>query len=295
MIGNHRLLSIVGAVLIAAAAAWHFFLAPRWTQRVPPGWSLTMAYAGVQTYSDPATGKLPPRDELNDYLRTIRVVDERGRPDSVRIEHTLRTLDPVTKKITYDYTTTELVDPGTGERLEPQHRGQIALFPRESRKQTYHYQSNYFKGLPLAFEREERVAGLLTYRYSYRGRAEYTESYAGTVNFPGVKIPPGQEIRCADDQFYLRFWVEPHTGSIVKVEEGCPSGDYFYDVARNQQGAAVDRWSGQSAGSPMLERVAAVQRQRLGYLAARWYVPGMLLLFGAIALATSFLAGRRRA
>lgn len=291
---NHRLLSIVGIALIAASAAWHLFAEPRWTQRVPPGWSLTMAYAGVQTYPDPATGKIPQRDELNDYVRTIRVVDERWRPDSVRIEHTRRTVDPVTKKITYDYTTLELVDPRTGERLESQHRGQIALFPRESRKQTYRYQSNYFKGLPLDFEREESVAGLPTYRYSYRGRAEYTESYVGTVNFPGVKIPPGQEIRCADDQFYLRFWVEPHTGSIVKVEEGCPSGDYFYDVATNQQRAAVDRWSGQSSGAPMLERVEDVQRQRLVYLAAKWYVPGMLILLGAIALATSVVVGKRR-
>lgn len=283
-----------GLALIMLAAVWRYGIAQRWTQRIPPGWSATTRFAGTQTYPGP-DGKLPARDMLDEYVRDIRVVDDRGRPDSVRITHTLTVIDPRTRKITWEYETNELIDPRTGARLEDAYRGDVALFPRESEQRTYTYRSNYLKGIPLSFEREEVVAGLATYLYSYHGAAEYTESYAGTATYPGVKLPPGQEIRCADDGFYLRVWVEPHTGASVKVDEGCPSGDYVHDVATGQRLAVVDRFSGTASGARLLEHVEEVQVQRLRYLIVIRYLPLTLLLLGLCLLGAGALANRERA
>ena len=287
-----RSVVVAGLALVTLAAVWRYGIAQRWTQRIPPGWSFTTRFAGTQTYPGP-DGKLPARDQLDEYTRELRVVDERGRPDSVRITHTLTVIDPKTRKVTWEYMTNELVDPRTGARLEPAYRGDVALFPRETEKRTYRYRSNFAKGVPLAFQREETVAGLGTYLYSYRGRGEYTESYAGSPKFPGLPLPAGQEIRCADDQFYLRIWVEPHTGAYVKIDEGCPSGDYFYDVATGQQLAVVDRFSGTAAGARLLERVEEVQVLRIKYLFHRRYLPLSLLLLGLVLVGAGAWAERR--
>ena len=89
-----------------------------------------------------------------------------------------------------------------------------------------------------------------------------------------MKIPAGQEIRCADDQFYYRVWVEPLTGEQVKVEEGCLSGDFFYDKVTGKQGAAIDRWNGETSGVGLAARVTEVFHARRTYTWAALYLPG---------------------
>lgn len=104
------------------------------------------------------------------------------------------------------------VDPQTGAHLQKEYLGDYYIFPRFVEKKTYKFRNNYVKGVPLEFKREEEVAGVQTYLFAYQGYGEYTESYAGTDEYPGIKIPPGQEIRCDDDQFSFKAWVEPVTG-----------------------------------------------------------------------------------
>jgi hypothetical protein len=151
--------------------------------------------------------------------------------------------------------------------------------------------SNYLEGIPLSFAGTEDIGGLPTYVFAYHGRGEYTESYKGSAEFPGVPVKPGQEIRCADDQFYYRIWVEPRTGSQVKVEEGCPSGDFIYDIASNARLEAVDRWNGVTAGAELARRVEEVYSLRRRFLLASVYVPAAMLAAAIVLAGLAFARG----
>lgn len=271
---------LIGFALLAGALLWRTSIAPRWTQRIPPGWSLSTDFVGTQTYADSLTGRLPQRDVPGYYERRITVVSDSGRPHVVRLRHAVTIREPVAQRVTWEYITDELVDPRTGARAEPEFAGDIALFPRNVERRSYRIRTNYLEGQRVDFERVEDIGGLSTYLFSHRGRGDFGRSYVGTPSFPGIAFKPGQELRCKDDQFYLRVWVEPLTGAMVKLEEGCPSGDYVYDVATGQALFAVDRWRGSSAGTGLSLRVEQVQRERLRLLMVDRVIPLALGLAG---------------
>jgi hypothetical protein len=276
---NNALL-VAALLLIGAAVAWRFGVARQWTPRLAPGWSDSAEYVGTMTYADPRTERLPDRDPVTRYERRQRVSPDSSRPDAMVLEDRMVIHDIATGKIIWEYTTWYLVDPWTGALQAKSYHGDIAVFPRGVQRTRYRLRANYVKGLALTFERVEGLDGLTTYVFAYRGRGEYTESYAGSGEYPGIKPPPGDEIRCADDQFYYRAWVEPLTGEQVKLEEGCLSGDYFYNTATGRRAGAVARWNGVTAGDALIERIAQVRSLRLNYLWLTRYVPAALLAFG---------------
>ena len=280
-------LAIGGVALIAFALLWHFSLSQRWTQRIPPGWSVEYDYVGTQTFAAPGATTLPIADEPGRYERRQRVIDDRRRPTQVVIEdsYVVRRMDSDT--IVFEYVTRDTVDPATGAYLSPAYRGDILLFPRNAQKRTYSLRSNYVKGIPLAYEHTDEVEGLQTFVYSYAGPAEYTESFAGTAVVPGIPVEKGQEIRCADDGFRYRTWVEPATGAIVKVEESCTSGDSVTDIATGKKLYPLDRWSGVTAGRALFARAEQVRALRAKYLLTARYVPAGFALAGLLLFAAA--------
>jgi hypothetical protein len=139
----------------------------------------------------------------------------------------------------------------------------------------------------MRFVKEDTIEGVRTYLFEYTGRAEYTKSYRGTADYPGVKIQPGQEIRCADDVFYLRVWVEPFTGSMLKIAEGCESGDYVFDMATGARLKPVLVWWGETEGPDVLRHVELARSRRLRIIAGLYLTPilaGLAFIFGTAAL-----------
>ncbi|MEO5888140.1 MAG: porin PorA family protein [Anaerolineales bacterium] len=274
-----------GLTLLILAAAWKFGLAPQWTQRLPPAWTWQADYIGISTFTDPNTGEIPAEDSTGIYERSIRIVSETERPRAVQVEDTYTTRDINTGQITWEYILNAEVNPATGEHLEPQFRGQYLVFPRRVEKKAYRLRSNYLKDIPVAYQSEENIEGLTTYLFAYEGRGEYTESYLGTEQYPGVPIEAGQEIKCAEDQLVIKLWVEPLTGEVLKVEESCLSGDYIYDIASGQKIAAILRWAGTTAGDDILIRADQIRAERTRLLWFDVYIPiitaltGILLLF----------------
>ena len=102
----------------------------------------------------------------------------------------------------------------------------------------------------------------------------------------------GQEVHCLDDQFYYRIWVEPHTGEQVKLEEGCPSGDYLYDIASGRPVTALARWTGVTAGDDLIERIAEVRGLRRRHLWGSHYLALLLLGSGGVLIAAGVLRTR---
>lgn len=271
-----------GLLLFGLTAVWQFALVPRLTERIPPGWSWKADFIGINSYADPETGKLPDKDAANIYERRIYLASETDRPRSVMLEDSNASLDPKTRKKTWEYIYRAQVDPQTGAHLQKEYLGDYYIFPRFVEKKTYKFRNNYIKGVPLAFQREEMVEGVQTYLFAYHGYGEYTESYAGTEDYPGLKVESGQEIRCDDDQFILKAWVEPVTGEILKLDEGCMSGDSFYETATGKRLGAVDRWAGDTVGDDVIERAKTISGERTKLLWTTHYIPSILLLAGLL-------------
>lgn len=283
---------ILAAIAFAVlAAGWRFWVGPRWTMRLSRNAVFATTYVGTQTNADTVTGVVPKEDALGSYERSIRVIDAASWPRSVVLEDKYTVRDIQTRAVIYEFATNERVDPRTGAWAEGPHKGDIVVFPRNVEKRTYTMRSNYMTGVPLRFSAENDVGGINTYMFSYRGPLDFTAAFAGTVEHPGLKIPAGQEIRCADDQFYYRIWVEPLTGEQTKVEEGCSSGDFIYDKVTGRKVAAVDRWNGETAGAGLATRVTEVFNARRAYMWAADYVPGILVA-AALGCFVAGFAGR---
>jgi hypothetical protein len=269
---------LLAAIAVAAlAAVWRFSLAPQWTFRVPRNAVYATKYFGTHTNADAKTGVVPQLDVLSAYERVIRVADASDWPRSVLLRDRYTKQDLQTGAVGFEYIVHERVDPRTGAWAEGPHRGDIVFFPRNVEKRTYTLRSNYIPGLPLKFSGVYDIGGLEVYLFAYRGKLELTAAYIGTPASHGVKVLVGQEIRCVDDAFYYRAWVEPRTGRIVQVEEGCPSGDVVYDKATGKQVAAVDRWTGVTWGRELDLGINATYDERRTYMWAALYVPAILL------------------
>lgn len=289
---NKKLLT-VGAVLIGAGICYGLFIAPFWTQRMPPGWTHQMKYVGVQTNAEPGASVIPGTDVLSEYTRTVRLISERGRPDSVAVEDRYVIREIANGRLQYDFVQHFQVDPRTGAHVD--HPGEIFLFPRNVEKKTYRFRANYLNGIPLRFIGEEIIEGLRTYNFGYNGRGEYTQFHEGIIDGKRITIPRGIEVRCADDLFRFRVWVEPTTGSMVRIEESCLSGDYAYRIGSNQPLYAVDRFAAVTDGHDVevLVDLARVTRLKLILLGD---VPVYLLVgLGCVWILRGFRGWRRRA
>ena len=268
---------IAAAIALAAfAAVWQFSLGSRWTTRVPRNLVFTARYVGTQTRADSVTGIVPQRDALSTYERTVVVKDAADWPRFLTLEDKYSVRNIETGMVDFEYITTERVDPETGAWTEGPHKGEIVFFPRNVQQRDYTMRSNYIPGLLLKFSGVREIGGVETYLFAYKGPIEYGAVYAGSAETPGIKLLPGQDIRCADDNFYYRVWVEPRTGTQVQVEEGCLSGDFVYDKVTGNKVSAINRWNGVSAGSNLSSGITEIYNARRLYLSAL-YLPGILL------------------
>lgn len=243
------------------------------------------------TSPDPQTGRFPEQNALGFYDREITVHSEADRPNSVTLKDDFVVRDPVTDKVVWQYTVYPKVDPATARHLDAQYSADIIAFPRNVEKRSYNLRINYIEGVPLRYLKEDVVEGVPVYVFGYKGRAEYTESYLETPDYPGVPVAADQEIKCADDQFSVVIWVEPRTGETLKLAERCDAGDYIYNVSTGSPISPVLRWGAETAGKDVLRRAEWVRQERLELIALD-YAPLALAGCG-IALAGAGLFRRR--
>lgn len=277
------------ALALACAAAALFtnhVLAPRLLERIPDGWSWQSRFVGRAHEPDAKGTEFGPMTTAL-YKRQMTLEGPGPVPGTVQITDDYTIHDVKTGKVIWRYTIHPIVDRRTGTHAEPKYRGEILLFPPNVERKVYVLRQNYVEGYPLRFVTEERVDGMTTYLFEYSGAAEYTDSYRGSVDYPGVDVTPGQEIKCADDVFHLRLWVEPLTGTTIKVSEGCDSGDYVFDIATGKRLKPILVWSGETEGVDVLANVEHARRRRLGIFAGTYLAPalaGLALVFGVAAL-----------
>jgi hypothetical protein len=294
---KNKILGLSALLFIAAAALWTFTIAPRWTQRLPPGWSWKSRAVATIHMPDPKTGGFAAETIAAPLMFEAEITDNSSRPTAVKVRDRSTAYDAATDQIAWEYVFSASVDPETGRHLNPEYQDDYFVFPRDVEKKTYKIRYNLLKGVPLAFQREEMVGGLNAYVFAYKGYADVRDTYAGTPDFPGITMDAGREVRCSDDGFVFKVWVEPLTGEMIKLENSCYSGDYIYDIATGKKIAALQSWGGVTAGDDVTAHVSSLERERSRMLWATRYVPGLLLLAclaGAGLLLTSVIAARRQ-
>jgi len=292
MFTRKKIFIVAGITLLSFSAVWRFALVPRWTERIPVNWEWRSDFIGVNAYADPKTGMMPNGDITGTYTHAITITPNSRRFGSLELQDRFRIKDVLTGTTTWEYNVSAQVATRTGAHTRKEYEGDYFLFPRNVEKKTYKLRLSYLKGIPVTFQREEDVKGLATYLFAYRGRGEYTEAYAGTAEYPGTKVQPGQEIKCANDQLVFKVWVEPVTGEMIKIEENCNSNDYIYDIASGKQLAAVDRWAGETAGDDVINRVDTVTKERAKLLRITRDIPVGLLAAGLLCFGLVMLPRR---
>lgn len=290
-----RLFVALAVVCLASAVVWHLTLGQSLTQRIPPGWSWSSQYVGEVTYPDRHSGQFPVRNELGAYRRALTILSE-DRHGSVLLNDAYKITNLRTGVTEWEYIIDFEIDPDTGQHLNPEYSGQYIVLPQDLRKdRTYTLRSSYIKGMPLQFVREEVIEGVQVFLFAYEGRGEYTEAYTGTAEYAGVEVPPGHEIKCAQDQFRLLVWAEVVTGEVLKIKESCLSGDYIFDIATGRAVEPVLRWEAETAGMDVVRQADAV-RDRITQLRLARYLPVVLAGLGLVlAMAGIVRMGPRRA
>jgi hypothetical protein len=294
---KNRILGLSALLFIAAAALWTFTITPRWTQRLPPGWSWKSRSVATVRLPDPKTGSFATEAMAAPQVFEAEITDNSARPTAVKVRDRCTAYDAATDQVVWEYLFSATVDPESGRHLNPEFADNYFVFPRNVEKKTYKIRYSFLKGLPVAFQREEMVGGLNTYVFAYKGDLEVTDTYAGTPDFPGTKIDAGQEVRCSDDGFVFKAWVEPLTGEIIKLENSCYSGDYTYDIATGKKLKPLQSWGGVTAGDDVTTLVRSLERERSRMLWMTRYVPGLLLFAGLVSaglLLTSVIAVHRQ-
>jgi len=287
-----KVLILVGIILIAAAGLWKVAVAPRFDVRYPDNWRWELSTFGTNLYADEKSGqfpdnkKFPADDDVNVSDRIITVSHENAPAGAIQLADHYLAKDPNTGAVTWDFTYQAVVDPVTGMYTTPEYKGDSYFFPRNVQKDaTYRIRNTSYPALPVTFQKESTLQGLLTYEYAYIG------DYDNKAAYPDYKLKDGQTIKCTNLE--LRYWVEPVTGEVVKYTEAC-NADAVVDIASGKTINYVSRWSGETKSDSVISRANEVSAQRTNYLLMTSYLPLLLGAAGVVLLGIGlFLQAKR--
>ncbi|MDQ7024368.1 MAG: porin PorA family protein [Anaerolineae bacterium] len=283
---RQQMLTGVGIILIIAAVAWRFALGTQLDQRFEDGWSWQMNTLGLNSLADEDTGAFPEGTTLADdpdtlNTRTISATANDVPEGQVNITDYYEVHNASTNALDWDFTINATVDAATGQYLEGSYEGDYYLIPRNAEQTTYVVSNSTYQSLPMAFQREEEIAGLKTYLYAFYGDLPNTQSYSD------MELEEGQEVVCFD--FEMEYWVEPTTGEIVRYRDWC-EGDYVVD-ADGETLYGLQRWGSTSQQDDIVQRVDAVKTLLNNYRLNSLYIPMVLFVLGVLALGLAFSPG----
>jgi hypothetical protein len=282
-----RTLIVIGLLLLVAAGAWKFALSPRYEQRFPPGWSWEYNSLGYTAYADEATGQFPEGTTLADspINVTVRTINAAAtdNPGQVTITDRFESRNASTNIVEWEFTAEAVVDAATGQIADGELAGSYFFIPTNAQKITYTVSNVSYRNIPMAFQTEETILGVNTYKYAFYGDLDNKVSYTSYVEFAD-----NEEVYCFDYQ--MEYWVEPITGEMVKYREWC-EGDWVVDAATGDRLYALQRWGTESSGDDLIRSVSDVKSRLNTYRWMTQYIPMLLAVAGVIALGAVFMPG----
>jgi hypothetical protein len=279
-----KLTVLIGILLIGAAAVVKLGIGdPMFSQRFPDGWSYQAEVIGSIRYAE-VDGTFPTEmiyvedDEVSLSTRTIR--SEKVSADVVKIIDHYVSYDINTNAVTWEVIYEAQVNPTTGQHIG-EFVGDYFFFPRNVQKTTYRIRNTAYEGLPVVFEDEEVVQGLLTYHFVYQDAAS-----PNPAGYPDFSLEPGQTIISKDMR--LEYWVEPLTGEVIKYWEGTP-GDALVNTETGEIIQYISRWSGATSPQDVIKHVNDVTAQLNMYRLLTIFIPSVLAIAGVILLAVGVM------
>lgn len=110
--------------------------------------------------------------------------------------------------------------PTDGRPVFEGHKGLVLKFPFNTQKKEYQFwESNTRKAWPITFEKEEKINGLTTYKFTQEVPVTKIFTFAA---FPGAKAGEPSKPSVPVDRDYKStrtIWVEPVTGAIIKAAD----------------------------------------------------------------------------
>lgn len=281
------ILAIITTIMIPV---WLFVILPQILWCIQPDWQKKVTCIGYTNNPDPKTSQWAGEETMV-YESEEKIIHRDGSKGVIEDRYII--YNPLTGKIAWEYVPKFNVDLRTGIILDGEvARGSYFSFPLHTAKKSYKLTKEYYKNLPFSFIREEDVEDLKCYLFEFKGVAEYTDCYAGTENYPGVAPLAGQEIR-SSASFIVRYWVEPVSGRIVKLEEDCPEGDWMVDIKTRKQLTPVLIWGRKTTGDTVSQQVNTARIRKKEIIFKERVIPaclaGLAVIFGITGL-----AGRRR-
>lgn len=281
------ILAIIATIMIPI---WLFVILPQILWRIPPDWYKEVTCIGYTNNPDPKTNQWTTEETMV-YEHERKIIRRDGSKGVIEDRYII--YDPLTGKVTWEYAPRFNVDLRTGVILDGKGaRGSYFSFPLHTAKKPYKLTREYYKELPFNFIREEYVEDLKCYLFEFKGVAEYTDCYAGTENYPGVAPPAGQEIR-SSDSLIVRYWVEPVSGRIVKLEEDCPEGDWMVDIKTGKQLTPVLIWGRKTSGDTVSQQVNTARIRKDEIIFKERIIPAGLAALAVIFGITGLVRRRR--
>lgn len=282
MTNIQKIFFLLFVLFLAVIPAWFLLVVPSATIRISNNWEWVTKFEGSASWAD-------ANDEWGETLisvseKEITIVNDFG--EYVVLRDRYSTKDPISGEITWEYIPKFAVNKETAKNVThsgvPDRTGYYYMFPRNVEKTTYEiWGLNYLKKISLTFIKEETIEGLDTYLFEFRGDMESSETYAESEEYPGVELTGNQEVRSPGDGLTIKYWVEPVTGEIVKIDERS-AGDYIVDKNTGEKIAKLSKWTGKTTGDTVLNLVKATQNKKQMILLYERWIP---ILFGLIAFA----------
>ena len=140
---------------------------------------------------------------------------------------------------------------------------------------------NYDQGLSMAFDGEEEVQGIKTYRYTSSFTSDQTDHL---THLPGV---PGE--RGINLDVSLSLWIEPMSGYLVKYEDDAIA--YYYDQKTGSRIHPWNKFSNRYARSSIQNHVENAKAAKTSIIIIEFVLP---LLLGTFLLGYFMYRGKEK-
>jgi len=186
----------------------------------------------------------------------------------------------------------EYVETEKGVKEAVKHKGLIFKFPFETEKKTYPWWDGDMKtSVPVEYKATEKLDGLEVYRFE----SIVDKQKVGEREVPVsvLKVDSDEASLTADEMYqnHRTFWVEPHTGVIIKRMEDRRTTYAYEGVDRVTATAAVTQYTDETVQDNI--DTYGLEGKLLGLI--HGWLPWLIMVLGAALIVVGGVLSRRSA
>jgi hypothetical protein len=270
-------LLILVFVTAAAIPIWIWLIAPQFT-KVPGDFHYEVEIFSLDNFYDEELGDFSG-EEISVTQFSYGVVDKQG---GVLIVKNIFDARTVTGEKIFAVERLYGIDANTGRHLpgfgDKDREGYMFAPRRLGKDEPFTYwHINYDGPALMKFIEEEDVLGLTVYRYESRYEGVDIDQTAELGHLPGVP-----ETRGVNLDPYLKLWIEPKTGRMIKYEDQTTA--YYYDIKTGERLNPWNSFGNRFSQSSIAEQVRLAKKDIQHQTIVNIYVPVVLALLALVFL-----------